>query len=371
MKKKLSMLLVGVLCLSFICTPVLAEDKSAEIQQALDEINTAKTTMENLEKEVAAADQAISTLDTQLNDLNTQQAAVQEELNAAQAQCDALQAEVNERVRVMYMYGNDGYAEMLFSATSLSDFIARADMMKNLMQADKDAVTKLENAKQEVEDKNNELLSMQQQAEQAKADQESLKAQKNELLANNQDLVEQKKALIQQELADGATISEQVRANLANAAVFLSSGEYAWPLPTDASGAFAISSVFGGRIHPITGLLSDHQGVDIAAAGGTPIYAVADGVVTTASYYGGYGNCVIIDMGVDAAGQHLSTLYGHCSSLATTVGASVKKGDIIGYVGSTGNSTGNHLHFGWMINGEFTDPLAYYQDLAGNFQYVA
>lgn len=370
MKKRMSLLLTGVLCFSFICTPVFAEDKSAEIQDAINQINTAQTTMENLEKEMKAADEAIANLDTQMNDLNAQQAVTQQELDAAQAECDALQAEVNERIRVMYMYGNDGYAQMLFSATSISDFIARADMMKNLMQADKDAVTKLEDAKKTVEDKNNELVAMQQQTAQAKTDQENLKNQKNELIENNKSLIEEKKAMIQQELADGATISDEVKKNLANVAPFISTGDYAWPLPTNATNAFAISSVFGGRIHPITGELSDHEGVDIAAPGGTPILAAADGVVTIASYYGGYGNCVVIDMGTDAAGQRLSTLYGHMSQIGTSVGATVKKGDVIGYVGSTGNSTGNHLHFGWMINGNFTDPLEYYKDLESNFFYV-
>lgn len=115
-----------------------------------------------------------------------------------------------------------------------------------------------------------------------------------------------------------------------------------------------VSSGFGWRIHPIYGYGRMHTGMDITAGWGTPIRAAGAGRVIQSGYYGGYGNAVIIDHG-----NSLSTLYGHCSSLSVNVGQFVKKGQLVGYVGSTGASTGPHLHFEVMVNGQQVDPSGY------------
>lgn len=116
----------------------------------------------------------------------------------------------------------------------------------------------------------------------------------------------------------------------------------------------SISSGFGWRVHPIYGYGRMHSGLDISAGYGTPIRATGAGRVIQSGYYGGYGNCVIIDHG-----NGLSTLYGHCSELAVGQGAFVKKGQTIGYVGSTGASTGPHLHYEVAVNGSQVDPSGY------------
>ena len=116
-----------------------------------------------------------------------------------------------------------------------------------------------------------------------------------------------------------------------------------------------ITSDYGIREHPIQGIIKKHTGMDIGNAGfGAPVIAAADGVVSMASYYGGYGNCVMINHG-----NGVSTLYGHGQKILTTVGTTVKKGDLIMEVGSTGNSTGPHLHFEVRINGTPVDPKPY------------
>ena len=115
-----------------------------------------------------------------------------------------------------------------------------------------------------------------------------------------------------------------------------------------------VSSGFGWRVHPIYGYGRMHTGMDISAGYGTPIRAAGAGRVIQAGYYGGYGNAVIIDHG-----NTLSSLYGHCSSLVVSPGQFVKKGQLIGYVGSTGASTGPHCHFEVMVNGEKVDPSGY------------
>ena len=126
----------------------------------------------------------------------------------------------------------------------------------------------------------------------------------------------------------------------------------AWPVAK--SGTY-ITSDYGMREHPIQGVIKKHTGIDIGNAGfGAPVIAAADGVVTMAVYDRGYGNCVIINHG-----NGISTLYGHGQAILTEVGKEVKKGDLIMEVGSTGNSTGPHLHFEVRVNGSCVDPMPF------------
>ncbi len=129
-----------------------------------------------------------------------------------------------------------------------------------------------------------------------------------------------------------------------------SGGRFLWPTTSN-----LITSYFGYRVHPIYRTTRFHSGIDIGAPYGAPIYAAEAGKVILASYYDGYGNCIIIDHG-----DGVSTLYAHCSSIIVKVGQYVSKGQIIGYVGSTGNSTGPHLHFEVRIKGNPVNPLNYF-----------
>ena len=132
-------------------------------------------------------------------------------------------------------------------------------------------------------------------------------------------------------------------------------GIFQWPLPQ----SYTITSWFGYREDPFTGEIAYHSGTDIGAPGGTPILAAADGTVTIAnaidSWGGGYGYHIKI-----SHNDTFDTLYTHCSSICVTVGQKVKQGEVIGYVGTTGNSTGNHLHFEVWQNGERTDALNFF-----------
>ncbi len=118
----------------------------------------------------------------------------------------------------------------------------------------------------------------------------------------------------------------------------------------------SLSSSYGMRVHPVTGKLARHQGIDIPAPRGTPIYATADGIVGRAQWLGGYGNYVEVEHG-----NAIQTRYGHMSSYAVSSGQQVKKGDILGYVGSTGRSTGNHLHYEVRIDGAPVNPMPFVQ----------
>ena len=136
----------------------------------------------------------------------------------------------------------------------------------------------------------------------------------------------------------------------AQRAVEYAGGELLYPLP----GHYRITSPYGGRIHPITGVWSNHGGTDIAAPNGTNILSSNDGVVIFAGYHYSYGNYIIVDHG-----GGIATLYAHCSRLLAYEGQAVSKGDPIALVGSTGESTGNHLHYEVRVNGVRKNPMDY------------
>jgi len=130
-------------------------------------------------------------------------------------------------------------------------------------------------------------------------------------------------------------------------------GGFIWP-STD---SVVITSVYGDRVHPISGVNRHHNGIDIGASWGTDVLAAANGTVTRAGYYESYGNCIIIDHG-----NGYTTLYAHMSQLLVSVGDTVRQGETIGLVGSTGDSTGAHLHWEVRYNGALTDPLSYFSE---------
>ncbi|WP_295528539.1 M23 family metallopeptidase [Novosphingobium sp. Chol11] len=128
----------------------------------------------------------------------------------------------------------------------------------------------------------------------------------------------------------------------------------------------AMSSSFGLRVHPVLGRMRMHKGIDLPASTGTPIHATADGVVGKADWFGGYGLCVQLEHGAN-----METRYGHMSRIAVAEGQTVSKGDVIGYVGSTGRSTGSHLHYEVRIAGEAVNPIPYMQKVAPAAQFAS
>ena len=171
---------------------------------------------------------------------------------------------------------------------------------------------------------------------------------KETYMADLQDNIEE----IQRQEAAMEDQSKQIEKDIlaAQRAVEYAGGELAWPVP----GHYRITSPYGGRIHPITGVWSTHGGTDIAAPNGTPIVSSNDGVVIYAGYHYSYGNYIIVDHG-----GGIATLYAHCSKLLAWNGQAVTKGETIALIGSTGESTGNHIHYEVRVNGVRKDPMGY------------
>lgn len=305
------------------------------------------------------------------------------------------------RVRLMYTDGTVSYMDVLMSSTSFSDFLSRVDSLKTIVEQDqilldehkKDKALVVSKKKQlDTEYKNaKKLYALKQDA---KAQLNSKEKEKQRLIANYDHdiaesdeiseeqndmlvalankrvaLVQEKNKLRAEQAAKAARARAAARAAAAKRIASSSSGaasnssHTAASTYTGGSGTLAtpvahyrLSSTFGMRVHPITGKLKGHTGIDLAAPQGTDIHAAEDGVVIVAEWWSGYGNTVVIDHG-----DGLWTLYGHIRNGGTVVhtGQTVKRGQKIAEVGSTGNSTGPHCHFEVRENNKPVNPMNY------------
>lgn len=383
-------------------------DTESYINQVDGWISDVTLQIYNLNQEINAKQAEIDAKQTQINDTLANIAAVktsiaQTEINLSDAQTTEANQYSSMKLRIQYMYenGDESFLDILFSSDSMIDFLNNAEYISEISKYDreklieygetKDRITNLlanlETQKSELETREaqyeTELVELEEQKsvlDSKKSEQEVLQtsytdlynAKNNELsnLESQQSDTEYKKQLALKEVEEqeqlveqarkeyAAWLAEQARLNKdADAAVAAKLAEinvtgFTWPVP----GFNRITSQFGMRMHPILGYEKLHDGTDISGAGinGTPILAAYSGTVVLAQSYWGYGNCVKIDHGGGVV-----TLYAHASAILVSVGQQVNAGDTIALVGSTGNSTGPHLHFSLIIKGEFVNPLDY------------
>ena len=383
-------------------------DTESYINQVDGWISDVTLQIYNLNQEINAKQAEIDAKQTQINDTLANIDAVktsiaQTEINLSDAQTTEANQYSSMKLRIQYMYenGDESFLDILFSSDSMIDFLNNAEYISEISKYDreklieygenKDRITNLlanlETQKSELETQEakyeTELGELEEQKsvlDSKKSEQEVLQASYTDLYnANNNELsnlesqqsdTEYKKQLALKEVEEQEQLVEQARKEYAawlaelarlnkdaDAAVAAKLAEinvtgFTWPVP----GFNRITSQFGMRMHPILGYEKLHDGTDISGAGinGTPILAAYSGTVVLAQSYWGYGNCVKIDHGGGVV-----TLYAHASAILVSVGQQVNAGDTIALVGSTGNSTGPHLHFSLIIKGEFVNPLDY------------
>jgi murein DD-endopeptidase MepM/ murein hydrolase activator NlpD len=284
------------------------------------------------------------------------------ELEDAIQREESTSAKLDNRVRLMYTNGAVSYLDVLLSATNFTDFISRFDQFqsiatstKELLEDQKAARALVEEKKEQVARDLDEVKALYDQIASQKADLEAKESQKEAMVAK-----------LSQQIEDSEEISEESERELMELAKKMSKlqaeknkiqnpykgGKLAMPLKA----SYRLSSPFGNRTHPISGVKKLHTGIDMAVAQGTPIYAAEGGVVIVAQWWSGYGNCIIIDHG-----GGLWTLYGHIKNggILVNKGDTVKRGEKIALVGSTGQATGPHLHFEVRKNSEPVDPAPY------------
>ena len=282
---------------------------------------------------------------------------------ATQAESEQL-ATYRRHVRAMEENGRYTYLSILFGSKSLGELMSNLDMIGEIMEADQRSYEQYTAAREqseqiqaEYETMLTELDSRQSELETEKAALEVQIDEATQMIVDLEAQLETDRAAYEEQLAKEAALEADIQEMIAElerqeaANSIVSTGTYIWPLP-----GYRPGSAYGWRIHPIWGDRRFHAGEDIGAPMGTPILAADSGLVTVIPDNGnGYGNYIMINHGGGRV-----TLYAHMSGFAVSNGATVTQGQTIGYVGSTGNSTGPHLHFEVRVNGATTDPKSYF-----------
>lgn len=407
-KKKKLMRLLAIVLAALMALPLLAAAISsmtiahAVTQGEIDELISEGANLEEERKQLESEltrikgdkEQAVrqkELLDSEMMNLQAQIANTEATIETynvliAQKEVELAAAEEDEReqyelfcrrVRAMEEAGSTSYLSILFGASDFSDLLSRINMVNDVIAYDNAVAAQLEQIRIEIAEAKADLEDTLAAQE---AERDKLEGQKVSLeskVVQAQQLVNEimeKEDEYATAIAEFKAAEEELNnviakkqkeleaqiaaANAGNgtAIVYNTGSGYYWPLP----GYYKLSSLYGPRTHPITGKYHSHTGIDIPAPYGTPIYAARGGVILLARYHSSYGNYVTI-----SHGSSDSTLYAHMSSYCVSEGQVVEQGQVIGYVGSTGSSTGNHLHLEVREGGSRINPAKAFPGLQG------
>lgn len=351
------------------------ERKAEQLQKDLEDIQASRDDtmvyIEKLDKKTGELEEELVVLKGQIKEAKASVEKLQSELSQAEAERQKQYTTMKMRIKYMYENGNQEYMEILFGATSITDLLNRSEYIEKIADYDQRIFERYQKIAREVQEKQQkrqqklqELEDLEAQTQKEKETVKELRQSKKKKLEQFDQQMEESQEQMDEYTRQAVAAENEVEKLLQKkqdeidremAAGSGNSGEgtkgLSWPLR---GGAGRISSGFGPRTSPAAGASSNHKGLDLAIASGTPILAAGSGRVVTATYSSSAGNYVMI-----SHGDRLYTVYMHCSRLAVKVGDSVSKGQVIAYVGSTGISTGAHLHFGVSKNGNYVNPLNY------------
>lgn len=366
-----STLLIGTLFFGSILPVIGSElDDIYKEQEKIDQ--KIKETEKNLKKTEQQRKNSLAELqsiNTSIEKTYTEIQALEDKLTVAEQYIDKTEKEINvkeeevaertevfeNRLRQIYKQGEVNILEVLFQATSLNDFLTRFEFLKRIAENDTELLaileserTALENKKKDLENQKSDLIALKASKE-TKSQQLQIASSRQETLAKE---LESQKEAYQKMLNDFQEQSEIIASTIRRMqSVGGQSPTWVqWPTP----GQHRVTSKYGSRIHPITKKASFHTGIDIGAPYGSNIIAAANGKVLFAGWQGAYGNAIIIDHG-----GGLSTMYAHQSKFLVKAGDTVKINQPIGKIGTSGWSTGPHLHFEVRINGDHVSPMDY------------
>ena len=336
-----------------------------ELSNAKKKEQAAKALESELKEKVTVVQSQISVLKGQIAEVQNSIGLKEQEIAAKEQQITEKEAEIadqwgdfKQHMAAMQELRDGGSVAMLSAVNDLYELLTFNEVMQDISIKDTQILDNMKNAKEALESDKLTLESQRSELQSKKADLDAqnsqMRAKQNELnssvaaaqmsAAEAQQAQKDAQAAIESDEMNYEAVKKQIQKLIAAAAASkptLSFTGFICPLKSYSR----ISSEYGWRKNPVTGVNKLHAGTDFAAPGGTPIYAAASGYVQVAGWSsGGYGNYVIIYHGKMSDGNQYSTLYGHMRSVATSAGKYVQQGEIIGYVGSTGNSTGNHLH---------------------------
>ena len=333
------------------------EAKSSEIKQVENKKKSLLDEIEELDREMNQAQKELDNIQGKINTLNSEIKNKEKNIEDANRRREEEEILLQKRVRAMYENGEVTYIKLLMDSSSVSDFIKRCELADRMVEADRELFDELDELKTQIESEVKSLEEDKVVVEAAKrqevdnkqklATSRSAKDSRVKLL--EKDVKELQKQL-DRELEESQAIERQLRELSGTSTVVSKNEKFIWP----AAYSKSITCKYGPRIHPITKKKSTHTGIDIRATTGSNVYATASGVVIKAGWNTAYGNMIIIDHG-----NGITSLYGHASKLVVKVGDTVNQGDIIMKAGSTGYSTGPHLHFEVRKNGTPQDPKNY------------
>ena len=371
---------------------IMAEDEDLtnqldSIQQQVNQQNAAKadaeTVIGSVSEQLRQIEEQLRQATAELGTIKEQRVAVENDITLnerqlaeAQKRLEGRESVFYKRVRDIYINGRLSYLDVVIGSKDFSDFANRLEVLKRIIDSDITLINEIkkeradiEAHKQKLEADRAKLVELEKSALAKQAEIEQKKAERNVVLQKAQNDRATAMQAIEELNASSAQVSamlkERQAARAAAAAVAAAAaqssggqgasdnwvqgtGQLGWPVSGE------ITSPYGYRVHPIWGTTIYHSGIDIGVDEGTPVHAADGGVVVWSGWMGGYGYAVVIDHG-----NGLSTLYGHNSELAVDEGQSVAKGQVISYAGSTGNSTGPHVHFEVRVNGDPVDPMGY------------
>lgn len=380
--KKVFRILLGVLVLSIIILAPsamvqagLSDEKAAaekQIEEFKKNIADANGNLEKIMAQVNVVENKIRDIDAKLVQINNEITIIEGNIVVKEAEIEKATIEYNKKkavffdnLRSNYEKGGVDYTAVILASTDLTDFINYNEYFRIIKEKEQEKIREIVKAKEALEVQKQELIQIQDKLDVKKAD---IVAQKKQQSIEQQKLASQKayfaslaskyKAELAKEQAELAAINkkiqEEIRKNSAGSGVYTGNGIFAWPVPA----SNRITSDYGWRSSPIFGGREFHKGIDIGASGGSSIVASDDGVVVVSYYSSSFGNTVVVNHG-----SGIMTLYAHMSSRAVSNGQVVTKGQHLGGVGSTGWSTGNHLHYQVTNNGDIfnghVDPNIY------------
>ncbi len=347
----------------------VADALLTDTQKLEVKIGALETELEKLGQQIGTATKRRENLDAQIALLRAEVSAKEVQIADLQSQYDQRSAALSARVDTYYRTGDWAYIEMLLSSENLADLIQRTEFVTMLIQDDEDIAAELEGSRLSLEQANAELArvvetvqtkraevraeetglrTLQSASDAKRAAQQVVQDQKNALLAETKQNIVRLRAMALAEEQESARISDLLKGGSHGSGKY--AGTFTWPTP----GYTRVSSPFGMRMHPILHVRKMHTGIDIHVPSGAKIVAAGSGTVISAGSRGGYGNCTLIDHG-----DGLVTLYAHQQKILVSRGQRVSEGQQIGLVGTTGLSTGPHLHFEVRVNGNPVNPLGY------------
>lgn len=376
MRKSLCIVLILLIC--FVTTFTYAEDENntvdlqqqrSNLQNQLNEangqLNDVQSNLsenlqqiEKLDNKIEASEEKLAEQESKITELKDSISKIEEELNTTTEKYEKQKKLFQQRLVATYEAGETQYLDILLKSKSLSDFLSSYYIITELAEIDNDLIEELESkkktidlSKQKLENEKEELATIIENQTKISRTLQNTKKMRESFIEKLSDEEKDLQAKIDEINKQYAEVNNQILA-LAEQGIETAyiGGELEWPVP----GYTRITSKYAMRVHPITGQYKLHTGVDIGAPEGANFIAANDGVVVKAERNAAYGNMVIIDHG-----GGISTLYAHGSEILVELGQTVKRGDAVLKVGSTGYSTGPHAHFEVRINGVTTDPLPY------------